>query len=128
LSYTTFAFSELTVAADARAPDQFSVSIKVTNTGACSGTEVAQLYIRQKCASVTRPVKQLEGFQRVELGPGQSKLVSFTLTPFDLSFYDMKMQRVVEAGDLEVMVGGNSFEVVSRTVRIEKTARVGRHE
>jgi beta-glucosidase len=125
LSYTTFAFSNLAVAADARTPDQFNVSVKVTNMGARSGTEVAQLYIRQKCASVTRPVKQLEGFQRVELAPGQSKLVSFTLTPFDLSFYDMKMQRVVEAGDLEIMVGDNSDALVSKTVRIEKTMRVG---
>jgi beta-glucosidase len=125
LSYTTFAFSDLTAAADARTPDQFSVSVKVTNMGTRSGTEVAQLYIRQKCASVTRPVKQLEGFQRVELTPGQSKLVSFTLTPFDLSFYDMKMQRVVEAGELEIMVGGNSVDVVSKTVLIEKTMPVG---
>lgn len=125
LSYTTFAFSDLTVAADAHIPDQFSISVKVTNTGVRSGTEVAQLYIRQKCASVTRPVKQLEGFQRVELAPGESKLVRFTLTSLDLSFYDIKMQRVVEAGDLEVMVGGNSVDVVSKTVQIQKTIPVG---
>jgi beta-glucosidase len=125
LSYTTFTFSDLTVAADASTPDQFSVSVKVTNAGARSGTEVAQLYIRQKCASVTRPVKQLEGFQRVELAPGQGKTVGFRLTPFELSFYDVKMQRMVEAGDLEVMVGGNSVDVVSKTVRIKKTMPVG---
>lgn len=125
LSYTTFAFSDLAVASDAHAPDQFSVSVKVTNTGARSGAEIAQVYIRQKFASVTRPVKQLEGFQRVQLAPGESKMVQFTLTPFDLSFYNMKMERVVEAGDLEVMVGDNSVDVVSKTVQIEKTMPLG---
>lgn len=125
LSYTTFAFSDLTVEADAQTANQFSVSIKVTNTGAQSGAEVAQLYIRQRVASVTRPVKQLEGFQRVELAPGQSKVVQFTLTPFELSFYNLEMQRVVEAGDLEIMVGDNSVDVVSKTVRIEKTMPLG---
>lgn len=117
LSFTTFAFSDLAVAADADTPDQFNVTVKVTNTGTRSGAEVAQLYIRQKFASVTRPVKQLEGFQRVELAPGQSKLVQFTLTPSNLSFYNLEMQRVVEAGDLEVMVGNNSDYVISKTVQ-----------
>lgn len=125
LSYSTFAFSDLTVTADTRTPDQFNVSVKVTNTGARNGAEVAQLYIRQKCASVTRPVKQLEGFQRVELAAGESKLVHFTLPPFDLSFYNLEMQRVVEAGDLEVMVGDNSADVTSKTVQMEKTMPVG---
>lgn len=125
LSYTTFAFSEFTVTPDASTPEQFNVSVKVTNNGARAGTEIAQLYIRQKCASVTRPVKQLEGFQRVELASGESKLVRFTLTPFDLSFYNLEMQRVVEAGDLEIMVGGNSEDLISKTVQIEKTMSLG---
>lgn len=125
LSYTTFAFSDLTVTADAATPDQFSVSVKVTNTGTLRGAEIAQLYISQKCASVTRPVKQLEGFQRVELAPGESKLVTFTLTPFDLSFYNLEMRRVVEAGDLVIMVGDNSNDVISKTVQIEKTMPLG---
>jgi beta-glucosidase len=126
LSYTAFAFSDLTVTADAQTPDQFNVSVKVANTGTRDGAEVAQLYIRQKCASVTRPVEQLEGFQRVELAAGESKVVQFTLTPFELSFYDTEMRRVVEAGDLDVMVGGNSVDVISKSVQIGKTMTVGK--
>jgi beta-glucosidase len=125
LSYTTFAFYDLTVTPDTNTPDQFNVSVKVTNTGTRSGAELAQLYIRQASASVTRPIKQLEGFQRVALAPGESALVRFTLTPFDLSFYNLEMQRMVEAGDLEVMVGDSSADVISKTVQIEKTMPVG---
>ena len=121
LSYTTFEFSGLTVQADATNQDQFEVTVNVRNTGTKAGTETAQLYIRQKCASVTRPVKQLEGFAKVALAPGETKAVNFVLTPFDLSFYDAKMQRVVEAGALEVMVGGNSEEVITNTVQIKSS-------
>jgi beta-glucosidase len=119
LSYTSFEFSDLKTRPDPEVKDQFQISVTVKNTGLRNGSETAQLYIRQKCASVTRPVKQLEGFQKVELAPGESRNLNFTVTPYDLSFYDMKMQRVVEPGPLEVMVGDNSEEVISNKVQID---------
>jgi beta-glucosidase len=121
LSYTTFEISGLTVQTDATAEDQFRVSVNIKNMGQRFGTETVQLYIRQQGTSVTRPVKQLEGFAKVALVPGESKKVNFTLTPFDLSFYDQKMQRVAEAGPLEIMVGDNSEDVITNTVEIEKS-------
>ncbi len=124
LSYTKFEFSDLNVVPEPGVKDQFLVTVEVTNKGKRSGTEVAQLYIRQKCASVTRPVEQLVGFKRVELAPGKSKTISFILTPFDISFINAKMQRVVEAGNLEIMVGGDSVNLISKNVRIEKSMPV----
>ena len=124
LSYTTFEFSDLTVEADAAVKDQFQVSVNLKNTGSRGGTETAQLYIRQTGTSVTRPVKQLKAFAKVALAPGESKTVHFVLTPFDLSFYDQKMQRVVESGPLEIMVGNNSSEVLTNTVQIEQPMKL----
>ncbi|HQT92529.1 MAG TPA: fibronectin type III-like domain-contianing protein, partial [Candidatus Kryptobacter bacterium] len=89
-----------------------------------SGAEITQLYIRQRCASVTRPVEQLAGFRKVELAPGETKTVSFILTPFDISFINAKMQRVVESGGLDVMIGGSSVGLISKTVQIEKSMQV----
>lgn len=125
LSYTTFAFSNLKIEANPRVPDEFAVAVKVTNTGKRSGTETAELYIRQRCASVTRPVEQLEGFQKVELSPGQSRIVHFQLTPENLAFYNATMQYVVEAGPLDVMVGDNSADVLTNTTRIAQTISAG---
>lgn len=121
LSYTTFEFTNLKVRADPEVKDQFQVTVNIRNTGKRSGTETAQLYIRQNCASVTRPVEQLEGFEKVALAPGDSKTVHFTLTPLELSFYNVTMQRVVEAGALEVMMGASSAAVISNTVQIEES-------
>jgi beta-glucosidase len=121
LSYTTFEFSNLAVQADATVKDQFQVSVNIKNTGKRTGTETAQLYIRETGTSVTRPVKQLEGFSKVTLAPGESKIIRFLLTPFELSFYDQKMQRVVEAGPLEIMVGSNSNDVLTNKVQVEQT-------
>ncbi len=125
LSYTTFEFSNLEVRHDPQIKDEFHVAVNVKNTGKRGGVEIAQLYIRQPFASVTRPVQQLVGFQRVELNPGQSKTVSFALTPFDISFYNAMMQRVVEAGSLEIMVGGDSVNVITNAVQIEQSLTLG---
>ncbi|MGA8431112.1 MAG: CIA30 family protein [Candidatus Sulfotelmatobacter sp.] len=109
LSYTTFRFDNLRVE-----PKQIGVggvakaSVDVTNTGSREGDEVPQLYIHQKIASVTRPVMQLEGFQRVTLKPGEKKTVEFTITPDMLSMLNVDMHRVVEPGMFEVMVGPSS--------------------
>jgi beta-glucosidase len=82
--------------------------VDVANTGSREGTEVAQLYIRDVVSSVTRPVKELKGFQRVRLAPGESTTVAFDITPAMLKFYDVNMKYVVEPGDFELMIGNSS--------------------
>src|SRR5882724_8784520 len=109
LTYTTFEIS-----APKRAKKQISrkdstsVSVSVKNTGKHEGTETVQLYIRDLVSSVTRPVKELKGFQKVSLKPGESKTVTLEITPESLSFYDINMKYVVEPGDFEIMVGNSS--------------------
>lgn len=124
LSYTKFKFSNFRVKHNPNVTDGFIVTASVKNVGKRAGVEVAQLYIRQKCASVTRPVEQLEGFKRVEIGPGQTKTVMFQLTPYEISFINAHMERVIEAGNLEIMVGGNSASVISTTVNIPRSMPV----
>ena len=80
----------------------------VTNTGKREGTEVVQLYIRDVVSSATRPVKELKGFKKVWLQPGESTTVAFDITPAHLSFYDVDMNYVVEPGDFELMIGNSS--------------------
>jgi beta-glucosidase len=110
LSYTTFRYEAPMVAKKTLAPSalQQQVSVRVTNTGKRAGEEVVQLYVRDDVASVTRPVKQLRGFQRVALQPGESKTVTFELGFEDLAMYDARMQQVVEPGTFTVFVGGSS--------------------
>jgi beta-glucosidase len=109
LSYTTFHFDNVRVE-----PTQIEnggtakVSVDVTNTGARDGDEVPQLYVHQKVASMTRPVMQLAGFQRITLKPGEKKTVDFTVTPEMLSLWNVDMHRVVEPGVFELMVGPSS--------------------
>src|SRR6266536_2133400 len=110
-SYTTFKFENLRAEPKTiRSGASAKVSVDITNTGNRTGDEVAQLYIHQQVASITRPVKQLHGFKRVTLEPGQKVTVDFTLTPEDLSLVDVNMSRVVEPGIFDVMVGANSAE------------------
>ncbi|HUF78614.1 MAG TPA: glycoside hydrolase family 3 N-terminal domain-containing protein, partial [Thermoanaerobaculia bacterium] len=109
LSYTTFAYGEPRLSRAAMGPaDTLTVSVAVTNTGGRAGAEVVQLYLRDDHASVTRPVMELRGFEKVELAPGESRTVSFRLGPEELSFYDQRMQRVVEPGSFTVLLGGSS--------------------
>ncbi|HUJ51422.1 MAG TPA: fibronectin type III-like domain-contianing protein, partial [Bryobacteraceae bacterium] len=92
-----------------------------TNTGARAGSEVVQMYIRDRFSSVTRPVKELKGFRRVFLDPGETAPVNFAIGPEQLAFYDIRMERVVEAGEFEIMVGTSSrasdLQTVILTVR-----------
>src|ERR1035437_2418148 len=88
--------------------DSTQVLVDVTNTGKRAGTETVQLYIRDCVSSVTRPVKELKGFQKVSLQPGETKTVSLEITPNSLAFYDVKMKYVVEPGEFEIMVGNSS--------------------
>jgi beta-glucosidase len=119
LSYTTFRYDNLCVAPARIKPDgQATVSVEVTNTGQRAGDEVVQLYVHDVVSEmVTRPVKELKGFRRITLQPGEKRVVEFTLTSDDLSFLNEKMQRVVEPGMCEVMVGTSSVEV--QTVQLE---------
>ena len=112
LSYTTFRYDNVTVKPERIAPDgKTTVSVTVTNSGKRASDEVVQLYIHDVVSSVTRPVQELKGFRRIHLAPGESKQVAFPLGFDELSFYDVKMKRVVEPGRFEVMVGGSSDNV-----------------
>ena len=109
LSYTSFSYSEPKLsAAEMAAGGELKVTTTVTNTGTRPGVEVAQLYVRDLVGSVTRPVKELKGFQKVELAPGQSREVTFTLTAADLAFYTARGKWEAEPGAFKVFVGGNS--------------------
>ncbi|HMJ70768.1 MAG TPA: glycoside hydrolase family 3 N-terminal domain-containing protein [Cyclobacteriaceae bacterium] len=112
LSYTTFEYGEVNLSAgEVSANQNLSVTCRITNSGSLSGTETVQLYIRDMVGSVTRPLKELKGFQQVKLGPGEFKDVVFTLTPEDLSFYRKDMTFGPEAGRFKVFVGPNSRDV-----------------
>ena len=113
LSYTTFRYDAPVVrrASLPMSALQQQVGVRVTNTGPRAGAEVVQLYLRDDVASVTRPVKQLRGFQRVELQPGESRTVTFKLGFDDLAMYDIDMRRVVEPGTFTVFAGGSSDDV-----------------
>jgi beta-glucosidase len=106
LSYTTFAYSDLKLPEKVAAGQPVTVSIKVTNTGKREGDEVVQLYLTDEKASTTRPVRQLEGFERISLKPGESKAVVFKLDPRQLSIINDKDIRVIEPGWFTVAVGG----------------------
>ena len=112
LSYTTFAYGPMKLSSAAMAPDgSVVVSVPVANTGSRAAAEVVQLYVRDLVASMSRPVKELKHFERVELQPGETKTVSFTITPADLSFYTSNLEFVLEPGEFDIMVGPSSAEV-----------------
>jgi len=109
LSYTTFDYSNLKLSSDQLNSDgSIQVSVDVTNSGDYDGKEVVQLYIRDLVGSVTRPVKELKGFQKVAIKKGETKTVTFKLTKEDLKFYNYNLDFVAEPGDFEVFVGTNS--------------------
>lgn len=109
LSYTQFGYGAPTLSASSiKKNGTATISVEVRNTGSRRGAEVVQLYIRDDYASVTRPVKELKGFKKIWLDPGQSQTVTFTITPELLSFYNKDMKWVVEPGDFTLMVGTSS--------------------
>jgi beta-glucosidase len=109
LSYTTFELKNVRLARKKiRGGDSTKVLVDVTNTGRRAGTEVVQLYIRDLVSSVTRPVKELKGFQKVSLKPGEKKTVALDIVPESLAFYDVNLKYVVEPGEFEIMVGTSS--------------------
>lgn len=113
LSYTTFTYDKLSVdKKEISAGGSVTVTVNVTNTGSREGAEVVQLYVRDLVGSLTRPVKELKGFQKVMLKPGESKTITFTLTEKDLSFYRADLTFGAEPGKFQVFVGGNSRDVL----------------
>jgi beta-glucosidase len=109
LSYTTFSIANPRLTRKKIKRDgSTQLSVDVTNTGKRAGSEVVQLYIRDVVSSVTRPVKELKGFRKVHLEPGESATVAFDITPDLLKFYDVDMKYVVEPGDFELMIGNSS--------------------
>ena len=112
LSYTTFAYSDIHLSSTEMSADgELTATVTVTNTGSRDGAEVVQLYIRDLVGSVTRPVKELKGFEKIFLKAGGSRKVSFSITPELLKFYNYDLQFVCEPGDFDVMIGGNSRDV-----------------
>ena len=113
LSYTTFRYDKLQVSpAKAKMGQSVTVSVAVRNAGDRAGDDVVQLYVRDLVGSVSRPVKELKDFQRITLAPGESKTVSFEVTPDKLQFHNIDMKRVVEPGEFHVMVGTRSAELL----------------
>lgn len=112
LSYTTFEYANLRVAPERqRAAGDISVSVDVRNTGERAGDEVVQVYVRDKVSSVTIYEKQLRGFERVGLKPGETKTVKFNLQPEDLMLLDRNLNWTVEPGEFEVMIGSSSEDI-----------------
>ncbi len=112
LSYTTFEYSDVRLSSEFfKSGEELRVSVDVTNGGSRAGTEVVQLYVRDLIGSVTRPVKELKGFRKIDLEPGESREVTFTLRSEDLAFYTGSGEWKAEPGDFRVFVGGSSDAV-----------------
>lgn len=112
LSFTRFEYANLDISPQqVSAAETVAIQVDVTNVGDRSGEEVVQLYVNDVMASVTRPVKELKGFERIELAAGERKRVRFDLAVDQLAFYDRQMQRVVEPGTIQVMVGSSSEDI-----------------
>ena len=120
LSYTTFQYSDIALSASAMGQDgSITAAVTVTNTGKRDGAEVVQLYIRDLVGSITRPVKELKGFEKIFLKAGESKTVTFKITPELLRFYDYDLKQVAEPGDFDVMIGGDSRNVRSARLTLK---------
>lgn len=121
LSYTTFTYGDLALDNKGLKGDQkLTASVTLTNSGKYDGAEVVQLYIRDMVGSITRPVKELKGFQKIFLKAGESRTVTFTITPEDLKFFNYDLVYDWEPGDFKIMVGGNSRDVRSAQVTWKK--------
>jgi len=121
LSYTTFDYGDLKLSTfQAKGDQAITATVNLVNSGKTDGAEVVQLYIRDVVGSITRPIKELKGFQKVFLKAGETRPVTFKITPEDLKFYNGDLKYVWEPGDFVIMVGGNSKEVRSAKVNWQK--------
>jgi beta-glucosidase len=117
MSYTSFSYSDLSLnKSEIRTDESITATCKVTNTGVRAGDEVVQLYIRDELASLSRPLMELKGFERIHLQPGETKTVTFEITPQHLEMYDIQMKKVVEPGDFRIMVGSSSKDIRLRGI------------
>jgi beta-glucosidase len=117
LSYTHFSYSNLTLSsATLKGAQTLKATVTVTNDGRASGKETVQLYIRDLVGSISRPVKELKGFQKIMLNAGESRNVTFDITPEELKFYNNELKYDWEPGDFVIMIGGNSRDVLSGNV------------
>lgn len=120
LSYTHFKYGTPVLTKKSIKPDETVwVEVNITNKGRMTGDEIVQLYIRDRVSSVTRPVKELKGFQRVSLKPGEMKTVRLEITPEKLAFHNVDMKFVVEPGEFEIMVGGSSRDQDLQMILLE---------
>lgn len=121
LSYTNFSYSDITLDKNQmNASGKITAAITVTNSGNYDGEEVVQMYIKDPVASVTQPVKKLKGFQKIFLKKGESKKVSFTITPEELKFYNSELKWVAEPGDFKVQIGTSSDNVKEASFQLVK--------
>jgi len=112
LSYATFAYSDIKLSTTELTEEgELKASVNVTNTGNMAGEEVVQCYVRDLVGSVTRPVKELKGFEKIALKVGESKVVTFTIKPAMLAFHRADMTYGTEPGDFKLFIGGNSRDV-----------------
>jgi len=119
LSYTSFTYNNIKADKNSIGKDDFTnVLVEITNSGELEGEEIVQLYIQDEFASVTRPVKELKGFQKIKLKPGETQTVTFKITPDKLSFLNKDMKPVVEPGMFNVMIGGNSVDLISTSFEV----------
>ena len=117
LSYTTFNYSDISLNSSKLQGDQtLKASLTLTNTGKYDGSEIVQLYIRDINGSITRPMKELKGFQKIMLKTGESKTVTFDITPEDLKFYNSDLKYDWESGDFEIKIGGNSKDLKTASI------------
>jgi beta-glucosidase len=121
LSYTTFAYAVPTISPARIPPDgRATVSVEVSNSGSRAGDEVVQLYLRAEVSPATRPVKELKGFRRITLTPGERRTVTFEVGPEQLTYHGPEMKRVVEPGRFQIMVGGSSDAVKAVALEVVK--------
>jgi beta-glucosidase len=119
LSYTTFDIGAPQLSGDHIGVDgSVTVSVPVRNTGSRAGDETVQLYVHQLVGSVTRPIKELKAFERISIAAGESKTVTFTLNPETFRMWNINMQRVVEPGAFEIMVGPNSVDLKTTLLHV----------
>jgi beta-glucosidase len=112
LSYTTFAYRGLDITPKkARPVQKVTITLEVENTGVLAGDEVVQLYVHDRLASVARPIKELQAFQRISLKPGETRRVRFELDVHQLGLFDAGLHFVVEPGEFDIMVGGSSEDI-----------------
>nr|WP_124981219.1 beta-glucosidase BglX [Nonlabens xiamenensis] len=120
LSYTTFDYDQLSLSnQEIGMNDKIEIQVRLTNTGEVAGTEVAQLYIRDKVASITRPVRELKGFKKVSLAPGESTIITFELDQSTLGYYNNDGEYMVEPGTFEIFVGGDSYADLTSSFRLK---------